>query len=225
MEVVAIRWYATSSKEGEGAVLPRREESCGNTWKDRVIYCYGRLLGVVVCGCLQGSGASELLLSAGFSLSLSLSLASSILSSLWRAFTVGALVSTNTDTRLPRCYNTATLFLRTSGSPSPSLAILFHLVSSLVPSLSFLSRPVGFVRSSFVSRSVRVLLQRVQRAAHSWYTPLGVQHLPTWPRHNCIRPGAPLTRSTHRDSPPRATKFIHSPPPSPERLYYITSNV
>lgn len=47
MKEVAIRWCATSSKEGEGAVLYREKESCGNTWKDRVIYCYGRLLSVV----------------------------------------------------------------------------------------------------------------------------------------------------------------------------------
>ena len=207
MEVVAIRWYATSSKEGEGAVLPRREESCGNTWKDRVIYCYGRLLGVVVCGCLQGSGASvaslgrilslsSLLFHSPFTseslLSLSLSISPSLFLLFHSFFSVArahrwTLVSTNTDTRLPRCYNTVTLFLRTSGSPSPSLS-----PRVLPRSFPFLPQPAvvrSFVRSSFLSRSVRVLLQRVQRAAHSRYTPLGVQHLPTWPRHNCIRPG------------------------------------
>jgi len=40
---------------------------------------------------------------------------------------------------------------------------------------------------------------RMQRAAHSRYTPLGVQHLPTWPRHNCIRPADPV--HTSRPSP------------------------
>lgn len=45
----------------ERARLYREEESRGNTWKDRVIYCYGRLQhGVlVVCGCQGEKGDSQ----------------------------------------------------------------------------------------------------------------------------------------------------------------------
>ena len=34
---------SATSRRGRGRGY-REEESCGNTWKDRVIYCYGRLV-------------------------------------------------------------------------------------------------------------------------------------------------------------------------------------
>ena len=44
-------------RRGRGPTAKRNPP--GNTWKDRVIYCYGRPFGVVVCGCREGgSGAS-----------------------------------------------------------------------------------------------------------------------------------------------------------------------
>lgn len=68
-------------------------------------------------------------------------------------------------------------------------------------------------RSSLTSFSVKALRcsSRMQRAAHSWCTPLGVQHLPTWPRHNCIP--VRLTRSTHYDR-----QHLRSPPTPPSPL-------
>jgi len=67
----ARRRLPRRGREGE---LYHEEESRGNTWKDRVIYCYGRLQhGVlVVCGC-QGKKGGPLLQSDSFSFSRCLS--------------------------------------------------------------------------------------------------------------------------------------------------------
>lgn len=146
-----------------------------------------------MCGCREGSWSSG---SRPDSLAPSPSpfdhhplllppaaLARSILSS--RRWT---LVSTNTDTGPLRSYITRPLSFSVALYLSSSGTILFHRVlpralrplpglSTRLVLLSPLLRPLS---------SPRALLQRVQRPLPV-YTPLGVQHLPTWPRHNCIR--------------------------------------
>lgn len=147
------------------------------------------------------------------------------------------LVSTNTDTGgaslSAPLYNTAR-------SPSPSRSIyppptpFSSTVSSLAPVPSVLAAPLApsFSRPllSLLPVLSLVLTQGpsatcASGAAHSpAYTPLGVQHLPTWPRHNCIR-ARPTVDPVHTPRLPASihrTKFI---PPPLERLYYITSNV
>lgn len=170
VEVVATRWCATttSSKEREGAVIPRGEESRGNTWKDRVIYCYGRLQhGVlVVCGC-QGKKRDSRGRRRGlrFGRTLFPSLAVSPLPCppcpmlalsvehfgiyKYRYQALSLFPRAVTQPLEPRNHYTRVLFLARAVPPLPRS----------------LSRPFCSVR--------------MQRAAHSWYTPLGVQHLPT----------------------------------------------
>lgn len=83
-------------------------------------------------------------------------------------------------------------------SPRPSLARFF---------LS--SRPLSLVLTQGPSATC------ASGAAHSpAYTPLGVQHLPTWPRHNCIR-ARPTVDPVHTPRLPASihrTKFIPPPP-------------
>lgn len=90
---------------------------------------------------------------------------------------------------LSRCYNTATQ------AKEPLYSILF-LTRAVPPLPRSLSRPFCSIR--------------MQRAAHSRCTPLGVQHLPTWPRHNCIRPADPVHTPRPSPAPPPPTP----PPPS-----------
>lgn len=91
-------------------------------------------------------------------------------------------------------------------SPRPSLARFF---------LS--SRPLSLVLTQGPSATC------ASGAAHSpAYTPLGVQHLPTWPRHNCIR-ARPTVDPVHTPRLPASihrTKFI-PPPPRTTLLHYF----
>lgn len=98
-------------------------------------------------------------------------------------------------------YNTAALFLQLSRAPPPchSTRLLVLLSPPLPLLLSPHPRPFCNVCNGPPTPGV--------------WTPLGVQHLPTWPRHNCIRARPTvLTRSTHRDcprAPPWTTGTTH----------------
>lgn len=134
--------FLEGEREKGWARLYREKESRGNTWKDRVIYCYSRLqhgvvvvvfaIVFVVCGC-QGRKGGRRLQSLRFGRTLSSSslcfpgrFFSSCLSCPALAVRPLRSVSTNTDTRPSWCYNTATrvgttALGRSSSSRAPSL--------------------------------------------------------------------------------------------------------
>lgn len=103
-------------------------------------------------------------------LSLLLSFSSSILSSLWRALTVGLWYL---QIQIPDFPGAITQSLSFSGPPVLRL-LLFHLVSSLVPSLSFPSRQ-SFVRS-FVLLFCRALSESFCNVCNGPPTP----GIPRW---------------------------------------------
>lgn len=136
--------FLEGEREKGWARLYREKESRGNTWKDRVIYCYSRLqhgvvvvfaIVFVVCGCQERKGAGG---GGGFRVSALVGLFlpppfaspgrffSSCLSCPALAVRPLRSVSTNTDTRPSWCYNTATrvgttALGRSSSSRAPSL--------------------------------------------------------------------------------------------------------
>lgn len=131
------------------------------------------------------------------------------------------LVSTNTDTGGPlsplRYITRPALLLR----PAPSILLRHHSLPPCPPSRSSPpSSPLRSPRPSLArfflsSRPLSLVLTQgpsatcASGAAHSpAYTPLGVQHLPTWPRHNCIR-ARPTVDPVHT---PRLPASIHRGP-------------
>lgn len=104
--------------------------------------------------------------------------------------------------QIPDSLGAITQPLSFSGPPfSVSLCHSLFTVSSLVSSLSF-----GPVPSSFLSRSVRVLLQRVQRAAHS--------RIPRWVSNTYLH-GRGTTVSVPSSVDPVHTPRSPAAPPSP----------
>lgn len=89
----------------------------------------------------------------------------------------------------PLLYNTAALLLRRA----LSILLRHHSLPPCPPSCSpSPSRPFHSPRPSLAASSSSLLSQGPSATCATGrplpvYTPLGVQHLPTWPRHNCIR--------------------------------------
>ena len=164
--------------------------------------CFGRILSLSSLLLLTVHRVLHLSLSIYLSLSIFHSFFSPARAHRW------TLVSTNTDTKLLWCYNTATLFLRTSVLRlSLSLSFYYSLsfVSSLVSSLSF-----SLSRSFFFS----VALCQGPSATCATGRPLPVNPAgcptPTYMAAAQLYPSrAPLTRSTHRDPPPAPLPCRH----------------
>jgi len=172
VEVVATRWCATTTSS-------KRKRGRSYTMRRNLAVTHGRIeLFIVMAAC---STASSLCVGVRgrrgdlcFSRTLFPSLAASLPCPPCPALSVEYfdIYKYRYQTlSLSWCYNIATR------AKEPLYSILF-LTRAVPPLLRSLSRPFCSVC--------------MQRAAHSRYTPLGVQHLPTWPRHNCIRPADPV---------------------------------